>query len=304
MSIGVPVYNGEAYLEEALRSIAAQTWQDYEVVISDNASTDGTREICLAHAARDSRIHYHRNGANIGGDRNQNRCFELSTGAYFLGLAHDDRLEPTYLERAVAILDAEPGIVFCHSRTRIIDASGATTGAQEPHDFSDSALAHVRFRDAICEAQSVIVGFGMMRSSVLCQTPLFKPYPSSDAFLQADLALRGRLLEIPEVLFNRRLHSKTGHAIPLYERLAWSDPARSSSLYFPTWRRIAEYFLAIARAPLGPIERLRCCAVVLEYCRKRRVLPQLFRDLRMAARQTLLQTAVGRRIQGARRREP
>lgn len=303
VSIGVPVYNGEAFLEEALRSIAGQTWQDYEVVISDNASTDRSREICLAHAAVDPRISYHRNDVNIGGDRNQNRCFELSVGSYFLGLAHDDRLEPAYVERAVAVLDGEPSVVFCHSRTRIIDERGVTTGAQEEHAFSDSALPHVRLRDAICDAQSVVVGFGMMRSSVLRQTPLFKPYPSSDAFLQADLALRGRLYEIPEVLFNRRLHPRTGHAIPLYDRLAWSDPTRSASLYFPTWRRVGEYLLAITRAPLGATERLRCGGVVLEYCRRRRILPQLFRDLRMAARQAFLRTALGRRIQASRRRK-
>ncbi|HKD17807.1 MAG TPA: hypothetical protein VKG23_08050, partial [Thermoanaerobaculia bacterium] len=228
-------------------------------------------------------------------------CFELSQGAYFLGLAHDDRLEPTYVERVVAVLDAEPSVVFCHSRTRIIDASGAAAGLQEPHAFSDSNRADVRLRDAICDAQNVVVGFGMMRSSVLRQTPLFKPYPSSDAFLQADLALRGRLCEIPEVLFNRRLHARTGHAIPMYERLVWSDPSRRASLYFPTWRRVGEYFAAIARAPLRGAERLRCAGVVFAYCRERRIVPQLVRDLRMAARQAVLRTALGRRLQRGRK---
>ncbi len=301
VSIGVPVYNGEAYLEEALRSVAAQTWQDYELIISDNASTDRTHEICLAHAARDPRIRYHHNDVNIGGDRNHNRCFELSRGVYFLGLAHDDRLEPTYVERAVAILDAEPSVVFCHSRTRLIDASGAATGLQEPHAFSESVRADLRLRDAICDARSVVVGFGMMRSSVFRQTPLFQPYPSSDAFLQAELALRGRLYEIPEVLFNRRLHDRTGHAIPMYERLVWSDPSRKTSLYFPTWRRLGEYSAAVARAPLGFAERWRCAGVILAYCRERRVLPQMVRDLRMAARQAALRTALGRRWQRARK---
>jgi glycosyltransferase involved in cell wall biosynthesis len=298
----VPVYNGEAYLDQALDSIAGQTWQDYEVIVSDNASTDRSAEICLARAARDSRIRYHRNDVNIGGDRNHNRCFELSSGEYFLGLAHDDRLEPAYLERAVAALDTDPGIVFCHSRTRTIDEAGAPTGVQEPHDFSDSDRPHVRLRDAICDARNIIVGFGVSRASVLRQTPLFKPYPSSDAFLQADLALRGRLHEIPEILFNRRLHDRTGHAIPMHERLAWSDPSRANELYFPTWRRIGEYLRAIARAPMGALERLRCCVVVLAYCRERKVVPQLLRDLRMAARQSALRTALGRRLWKARRR--
>ncbi|MET0618632.1 MAG: glycosyltransferase family A protein, partial [Thermoanaerobaculia bacterium] len=116
MSIGLPVYNGEDYLEEALDSIAAQTYRDYEVVISDNASTDRTAEICERYAARDSRIRIVRNPSNIGGDRNYYRCFELSRGKYFLGTAHDDRFDPKYLERVLAVLEADPEAVFCHSR--------------------------------------------------------------------------------------------------------------------------------------------------------------------------------------------
>ena len=97
VSIGMPVYNGEKYLEEAIQSILAQTYSDFELVISDNASTDKTQEICLEYAARDSRVRYHRNEKNLGAAPNYNRTFELSTGQYFKWADYDDLLAEEFL---------------------------------------------------------------------------------------------------------------------------------------------------------------------------------------------------------------
>lgn len=83
VSIGLPVYNGEQYLAKALDSLLAQTFTDFEVIISDNASTDRTSEICAAYLERDPRIRYYRNQQNIGAAPNFNRTFELATGMYF-----------------------------------------------------------------------------------------------------------------------------------------------------------------------------------------------------------------------------
>jgi glycosyltransferase involved in cell wall biosynthesis len=83
LSIGMPVFNGEKYLKEALDSILAQTYSDFELLISDNASTDRTEQICREYAAKDRRIRYYRNEKNIGAPKNFNRVFELSSGKYF-----------------------------------------------------------------------------------------------------------------------------------------------------------------------------------------------------------------------------
>jgi glycosyltransferase involved in cell wall biosynthesis len=283
VSIGVPVYNGEAFLDEALASIGAQTFADYELILSDNASTDGTRAICERRAARDSRIRYVRNPVNIGGDRNYYRCFELSSGDYFMTLAYDDRLHPRYVQETVRLLDARPEVVFCHSRSHEIDASGKIVRDLEPNPFTDSPRAHERFYDAVCVSRYVVANFGMLRSSVLRQMPPLAAYPSSDAFWQAELALRGRLYEIPEFLFDRRIHAGAGHLTPLHERLAWSKPG-GGGVFFPTWRRLGEYLSSIARAPIGLAERFRCLIEVGRYVREKRVLSQMVRDLRMALR--------------------
>ena len=78
ISVGMPVYNGEQYLESAIRAVLDQTCEDLELIISDNASTDRTAQICNDFAARDSRVRFSRNPDNIGAARNYNRVFELA----------------------------------------------------------------------------------------------------------------------------------------------------------------------------------------------------------------------------------
>src|SRR5579875_956335 len=106
VSIGVPVYNGERYLAQALDSILAQTFSDYEIIISDNGSTDATPDICRMYAAQDPRIKFHRHDHNRGSAWNYNRVFELSSGTYFGWLSHDDVYDPRFLERCVEVLDS------------------------------------------------------------------------------------------------------------------------------------------------------------------------------------------------------
>ena len=108
VSIGLPVYNAERFLEQALDGILAQTYIDFELVICDNASTDGTQAICQRYAALDPRIKYHRNPQNIGVSRNFNRAFELSCGEYFKWCCHDDIPAPTFLENVCGGLGFPP----------------------------------------------------------------------------------------------------------------------------------------------------------------------------------------------------
>ena len=124
VSIGLPVYNGEKFIREAIDSIFSQTFEDFELIISDNGSTDRTQQICQAYAAQDLRIRYYRNKKNIGAARNYNLVFELASGEYFKWAAHDDLCAPEYLERCVEILDRDPDVVLCYPKTSIIDEHG------------------------------------------------------------------------------------------------------------------------------------------------------------------------------------
>jgi glycosyltransferase involved in cell wall biosynthesis len=121
VSIGLPVFNGENYLEAAVDSILAQTFKDFELIISDNASTDRTQEICQRYCGRDSRVRYFRSEQNHGAAWNFNRVFELASGEYFKWAAHDDMIAPDFLQKCVAVLDEDPTVVLCHSQVQFIN---------------------------------------------------------------------------------------------------------------------------------------------------------------------------------------
>jgi glycosyltransferase involved in cell wall biosynthesis len=264
VSIGLPVYNGEQFLSESLSSILAQTFEDYELIISDNASTDRTPEICRAYAARDARVHYYRNATNLGGARNFNRVFELSSGEYFKWVAADDVCAPTFLARCVEALDGEPEAVLAYPRARCIDERGRVLhsyeGAAQGPDWSPEPMG--RFRRLVDEyadnpgGYTPVYVFGLIRARALRQTHLIDDYMSADCNLLAELTLMGKFINVPEYLSFLRLHPGS-----LYwsfrHRLAkvreWYDPAMKGymSVVVWRWRSHLEYFALIVRAPLG-----------------------------------------------------
>lgn len=269
----MPVFNGERYLAETLDSILVQTYTDFELIISDNASTDGTEEICRAYAARDHRIRYFRNGTNLGACRNFNRVFELSSGAYFKWAAHDDLCAPTFLERCVAVLDQDPAVVLCYSRARAIDEHGAVLLNYDSKPRASSPEPKERFYECICvdHPQITIVPvmvFGVVRASALRKTRLIGNYASSDGVLLGELALRGRFYEIPEFLFCYRYYPEQSWvAHSRYEVGAWYDPKRAGKITFPHWRLLVEHFNSIGRALQSSPERAWCYAYLVWWAR-------------------------------------
>src|SRR5262245_41050215 len=113
VSVCLPVYNGETYINYAIGSIRRQTFKDFELIISDNASNDRTQAICLEAAVQDSRIQYFRADKNHGLAWNFNRAFELATGRYLVWIGHDDLMEPDYLSRCVEAMEQETDTVLC-----------------------------------------------------------------------------------------------------------------------------------------------------------------------------------------------
>src|SRR5581483_7973034 len=119
VSIGLPVYNGENYLAQAIECLLAQTFSDIELIISDNASTDGTEAIARDFAARDRRVRYVRQPLNRGAGWNFSETFRLAQGEYFKWAAHDDLCAPTFIERCVKVLDVDRELVLCFSRSAV-----------------------------------------------------------------------------------------------------------------------------------------------------------------------------------------
>ena len=295
VSIGLPVFNGENFLEEALDSILAQTYRDFELIISDNASTDRTEEICETYSGRDQRIRYYRNEKNLGASENFNRVFELSSGEYFKWAAHDDVLHPEYLSRCVTVLDQDPSIVLCHAKTGCIDEDSSLVGMYSDYDYLriSSPKPHERFFDLMLDLHWCYIVFGVVRAKALKLTSLLGKYPASDRTLLAQLGLIGRLYQIPECLFSRRDHSQTHWRVwgndP--KRVVWFDPTKSGRITFPHWRLCFEYFISIRKGALTLSERFLCLTQVVKLLFKHRwrnTLPMwrwLLVDLKRAAKQ-------------------
>lgn len=260
VSIGLPVFNGEKHLEAALDSIRAQTYPDFELIISDNASTDRTTEICRDLALSDHRIRYYRNETNIGGARNFNRVFTLATAPYFKWAAHDDVIAPDFLARCVEVLDRDPSVVLCFSKVTIVDDAGTAIGDYKL-DLKQvgSALPRDRFADLVLIDHLCIHVFGLIRSEVLRRTSLHGSYVASDRVLLAELGLLGRFHDISEYLFLSRDHGgRAIRAVPFNFRTAWYDPRRTRRMAFPHWKTLGEYVRLVNRLPLSRGEKMSC----------------------------------------------
>jgi glycosyltransferase involved in cell wall biosynthesis len=261
VTVGMPVYNGEPFLEQAVSSLLDQTYPDFELIISDNASTDNTEAICREFERRDVRVRYDRNDKNVGAAGNYNRLVERARGLYFKWAAHDDICAPGYLESCVAILDRDPSVAVCYPRTRIIDEDGHEKGFYEDKLHLDSPSRHERFRDVVFRDEGECNAvFGLIRLDVLKKTGLIGNYPASDMILLSELALHGLFYEVPDALFQRRDHPQTSIRanVTVGERAAWFDPKKKDKAQFTHWRWVLEYHRAIRRANAGAGNDVRC----------------------------------------------
>jgi glycosyltransferase involved in cell wall biosynthesis len=271
VSVGLPVYNAERYLRIAIESILNQTLRDWELVICDNASTDGTEAICREYAARDARIRYRRLPENIGAANNFRRVFELSRGRYFKWIACDDSCEPAFLERCKRVLDKSPDIVLCTTRASMIDQDGQVSERYAERQELPQARASERFIASRDQDGWCIAVYGLMRADVLRRTAVMGNYAGSDAVLLGELSLYGRFAEVPEYLLFRRIHPGAySHEVNLEKMRDFYTPSkkRGTALVF--------------RAPLPFGERLRLFAFILRmaWWRKGKLAAEIVAGLR------------------------
>lgn len=264
ISIGMPVFNAQRYVREAIESLLAQTMGDFEIVLCDNASTDQTEDICREFAARDRRLRYLRNAANLGVVANFNLAFEAARGPYFKWAAYDDLHAPAYLERCVARLETERSLAICHSQTRSIDDAGRDHGDFPALYRLDVPCPIERFRRIIWTDAFPPI-WGLMRSEMVRRTRLHLPFMGTDRVFMAEMLLQGGVAYVEQPLFLLREHaaSYTSSVTEYDKRLSWYAPGRK----VPSWMQIpvtAKYFLgAIRRAPIGAGQKLRCTRHVL-----------------------------------------
>ena len=276
-SIGLPVWNGENFVEQAIRSALAQDMKDFELIIADNASTDRTGEICERLAREDDRIVYLRHPRNVGAAKNYNHVFNLARGEYFVWLAHDDVQGPSFLSTCLAAFGrAGDDTVLVYPAFTYIDEASREIPHPGPRCVETAAPTPARRMFEVLEGLGTVSSiFGMFRRDLLARTRLIGSYVASDYVLLAECALLGPIRRIdgpPQ--FARRLHdggSQRANRTP--EDVAkWFDPDTRPDDR-PSRRLTREYVLSILGVPgLSSADRaaaIACLAVQRHLVRRR-----------------------------------
>jgi len=268
LTVGLPVYNGEKYLAESLDALLGQSYAEFELVISDNASTDGTADICRQYEKQDSRIRYFRQPHNLGLAPNVNFIIGQARGELYKEAAHDDLYARDLLERCVEVLDEYPQVVLAHCWTARVDGSGAVTKAFEYPLTTAVPRAPDRFRSVLFDSGGDD-DYGVIRIEVLRRTAMKESYHHADHTIIAELALHGEFYQVPDWLFFRRDHPGQSGRAPMRNRCANMDPRRANRLRHPVVRLYGEYvwayIRAIRRAPLSPADRRECYRVLAQW---------------------------------------
>jgi glycosyltransferase involved in cell wall biosynthesis len=268
VSIGMAIYNEEKYLRQALDSLLAQDFADFELIISDNASEDATQQICLKYATRDARVRYYRNETNLGPIENFNRVFRLSCGEYFMWAGGHDIWAPTYLSRCLEVLESDDAVVLCNSATRLIGQDGEDLGVTVRQIDTRNCSVLLRFNLVLWQVTAVFV-YSLIRASALRQTHLCQRVFGPDCLLALELSLLGPFAVVPQPLFFMRDNrgertqprSRAEEMKSFLERLY---PGEKNPVgRFPYARSTFEKLLMVKQARLGYAQKLLLMACVL-----------------------------------------
>jgi glycosyltransferase involved in cell wall biosynthesis len=286
VTVGLPVFNGGVLLTGSLEALLGQTYEEFELLISDNASTDDTEEICRSYAARDSRIRYVRHERNMGSAANHNYVADHARGELFKWASHDDLYGRELLKLCVDALDAMPDVVLAHAWTAMIDRSDAVTLALEYPLATDSPHVPERFRSVLFMPGGDDI-YGVMRRTVVKPVLHHGSHYRADRSLVAAITLYGRFYQVPQWLHFRREHPEVGSRPAGDGNVAWPerdwptgraacirfDPRRANRLLHPTVRLYSEYvwayLSAIRHAPISRADQLDCFRAVAEWVANR-----------------------------------
>lgn len=201
----MPVFNGETFLRQTLDSLLAQDYENFELIISDNASTDGTAAICREYAARDRRIRFYQNGRNLGPVFNFRRVFDLARGRYFMWAGDHDLWHPGFISSCLEVLEKDPEVVLAYTHTLLIDNNGNTLEMM-PDQLDTRGLNPLdRFKKIIWELGFCNMFYGLFRADVLKKISFPRRVAiGGDNVILADLSLHGAIAQIPAPLFYRR----------------------------------------------------------------------------------------------------
>lgn len=287
VSIAIPTYNCASYIAQSIESLLGQTYGDFELVISDNASTDGTEEVCRRYAAQDQRVRYVRRTENIGGPGNFRYVFSLCSGQYHKWSTADDYWHPEFLKEAVSVLDQRGDVVLCYPKTRLIDAQGNTLSDYDDKLNLMDDSPRVRFRGlydliGLCNAH-----LGLLRREAMLKTNLIAAHKASDVDFLGEMALLGKFWLLPDVRFFRRFHEESSSWARKNDdhQKRYYDPSNKSKISLDTWRRLRFQWGMVWGSSIGLGDKLALSSDLARWTRYQRV--DLSRELLGHLRQSL-----------------
>ncbi|MCG3748912.1 MULTISPECIES: glycosyltransferase family 2 protein [unclassified Amycolatopsis] len=260
LSLAMPIYNGERFLAQALDSICAQDLADWQLLICDNASSDGTEAIAKEYCALDSRISYVRHDRNLGAARNHNYGFHHTDGDYFAWVHGDNVYLPTYFSRCLEELRAHPEASCAHTVAVDIDVDGNRTHRWDENLRAEHPDVAVRFRDLTQRDHMCFAWFGVVNRDLLALTSLHASFDSADRLEIVELALHGPIRLVDEELFLHREHPGRimRQAPTARSRYLILDPEWRGRIPFPVLNIGRQYALAVLRSRISPRDKVRC----------------------------------------------
>ncbi len=263
ITVGMPVFNGAVTIAAAIEAFTAQTWDDFELIVSDNASTDGTRAIVESLAARDSRIRYLQQATNIGANLNYSQVARLARGEFLKWASASDWCAPTFLERCLTALTSDADAVLAVPRTRLF-AGDRTNAVDYPEDIAILDATPVSRLIHLLQDLRLNNAFnGLIRVAALRRTRLVEPYQQADAVLMGHLALLGKFLLVDEPLFYRRMEPATATALQDADAVQRHHyPETTARSLLQGWKRHAGWFHAAFAAPMPNRQRVQVLHVL------------------------------------------
>ncbi len=276
VSIGLPVFNGEKYLEKAISSALDQSVSHLELIICDNASSDSTEEICRKYAHLDSRVRYYRRYENQGASANFNWSLELARGRYFKWLAADDYMLPDFIGTCSALLDRNAEAVLAYPRVDVVDSNDQRVETHYKYSEFDlsSNKASIRIKELLTHLPTIAVIFGLIRREILQSSPAIRPCIGADYCLLFDLALRGPFIATNKVSLVGRHHEESygvrttaGGASTIKWQQRWYASDKRHLYLPPTCRRIFEYVRATLNSNLNVTEKFEIMGFLARHLR-------------------------------------
>ncbi|MEO8132504.1 MAG: glycosyltransferase family 2 protein [Betaproteobacteria bacterium] len=286
--IGLPVFNGQKYLRAAIESHLSQSFGDFNLVISDNGSTDETPDICAGYESADDRVKFLRSAQNRGILWNHRRVLEAleSPTQYFRWAGADDIMGPGLLQTMVAELDMRPEVEAVMPDTRNIDDNGEITGSMPRVLDLQSPDVFVRAHDILVANYQHVIAYGLLRASTLLLMRTRPTYPGWDAVFAWELALRGQMVQPPGPILFRRFHAGSISRVKTVKEMRrWVEPNAKTGMNFPHWTWAYERARVLIACPLSMRDRLRIGTFLARATMWER--GSLVRDVTQAARRKL-----------------